>query len=78
MEQERGKEIDPQILEDAKTIITELGFGEHADRVVEYEGQKFTIAEGLAHHWEESMMLDGEELFNRILGYVSIADIQGS
>lgn len=76
MEQSRKPEIDPEKVELARDVIHELGFGEHADRIVRYGDQELTIVEGLAHHWDEAMNLDGEALYNRILGYVSLADLE--
>lgn len=77
MEQSHKPEIDPEKVELAHDVLNEFGFGEHADRTVSYNDQEFTIAEGLARHWDESMELDGEALYNRIAMYVALADQQG-
>lgn len=76
MEYGQQPEINDEHLNQAKTLITVLGFGEHVDRVVTYGDQKLTIAEGMAMHWHETEKLDGEALYNKVATYIEIADQQ--
>lgn len=69
-------EIDPLVLAKSTEVIAALGFGDYANAVLEYEGQRMTFAEGLAQHWDQVSKMDGSQIYAQVAGYVQIYDAQ--
>lgn len=78
VESDSQPEINPETVELARDIISEFGFGDYVDAVVEYGDQRLTVAEGLARHWNEASQLDGKELFEKVASYVALAEQQAN